>query len=191
MAAMPMRDKVCELTSLLARESSEYCLNHSCQTCGGLPFAASVLYVLRGSGYKVDVANFYSESRRLQEILSREETQLQILEALAAIHPSDQQRASMEPAARYLLFKAFLILGSDVLKQAIHSEHWIGAVYRSMEAHYAKRQEAKKRHLNFQRDAQAQSKARTLTRQEKHARRLSVKAERDRLHRVSSMPADE
>jgi hypothetical protein len=97
----------------------------------------------------------------------------------------------MEPAARYLLFKAFLILGSDVLKQAIHSEHWIGAVYRSMEAHYAKRQEAKKRHLNFQRDAQAQSKARTLTRQEKHARRLSVKAERDRLHRVSSMPADE
>jgi hypothetical protein len=150
-----------------------------------------VLSVLDRSGYKVDVANFYSEPRRLQEIFSREGTQLQILEALAAIYPSDQQRASMEPAARYLLFKAYSVLGSDVLKQAIQSKHWIGAVYRAMEAHYAKRQAASTRHLTSQMEAQTQSKASKLARQERHARRLTEKAERDRLRKVVSMPTND
>ena len=112
-----------------------------------------------------------------------------IARGLASIHPVGGACYHVEEAVRLVLFDIWYAVGEEARERDLEpvlAGTWAGSVLERMKAHHQARMEARRAFAESQdpeRVRQKREEKRRL-RQEKHAERLALKKERDRIWRA-------
>lgn len=167
------------LQLLRLADKQQLCVNPSCTTCGGMPFAERVVTFLRHRGHGIPRLPVRRSIQDLFQLWSNTATQQAILSELRDLQPAQTDEDRVMPAVRYLIYSAHKVLGPSVLEQALPINSFAVGVLRRMEAHYERRLRAYDRHVTRAENAAIDRVRRLADRQRRHEERLKQKALRD------------
>ena len=112
-------------------------------------FVRRVLGALLRIGYELKP---YRSSREAFATLLSPDTQRAILAEMKKIPRPDVGGCSLEPPARFLIYRASLVLGEEEVRIAL-GDSWAAKIYRSMREHYCAIEDRKLRNLREQQQA--------------------------------------
>ena len=167
------------LELLLSVERNNLCVSTSCTTCGGMPFAVSVMRLLQQRGYSFHKPLPRKYDNQLLDLWRQQSTQEAVLKELKALSPTIDEELQIEAPTRYLLFSAYNSLGLDSVESALPSDCFAGRALIAMKAHYADVQLARSRWVALQVAERGARAKRFVERQVRHAERIESKRQRD------------
>jgi hypothetical protein len=168
------------LADLRHATQKNLCVSTHCTTCGGLPFATTVVSTLRRLGYELPPLG---TPREANAVVSNPMTQRAVLAELRKIVQPDIGNFDLSPAVRYLIYRAYSVLPESEVESALGGS-WAGQVYQSMRDHHASIQERK---LNMYQEQQAQKRRNADRRLLEAELRAERKRERDMRWRQGGM----
>lgn len=148
------------------------CTKIYCTTCGALDFRKGLL------------ASCGAAVGHHHKFPMGQESAITIGQALAQVRPVAGKELQFEGAVRNVLYEIWCALGEEVAEREVWrvlDGTWAGAVLAGMRAHYQARLEAQRRFREESEKVTELRGQRRRQRQEKHAQRLALKKERDRV----------
>jgi len=150
------------------------CTEIYCTTCGAMEFRKGLL------------ASHGAAVGHQHNFPMGQESAIAIGAALTQVHPVEGKEPAFERAVRNVLYEIWCTLGEEVADREVWrvlDGKWAGAVLAGMKAHFQARLEARRRHdEEIASDTDRREREQRL-RQEKHAQRLALKKDRDRIWR--------
>ncbi len=153
------------------------CTRIHCTTCGAIEFRQGLLSELTR----------VTSRQGLEKLDHR--SAVEIARSLALVHPVGVARYRVEEAVRLVLFDIWYAVGEEARERdlgPVLAGTWAGSVLERMKAHHQERMEARRAFAESQDPERVRKKRdeKRRLRQEKHAERLALKKERDRIWRT-------